>query len=83
MLKELSLNIPLLEGLEQTSGYIKFIKYLVIKKRVVSYEDFSGLHHCSVITYQSFAQEKGDPGALRILYTTRTYIFCRASCDLR
>ncbi|XP_047261226.1 uncharacterized protein LOC124894685 [Capsicum annuum] len=42
MLKELSLNIPLLENLEKMLGYSRFMKKLVSKKRVVSFEDVGG-----------------------------------------
>lgn len=49
LLKELSLNIPLLKSLEQILGYAKFMKYLLKKNRVVTYVDISGLHHYSEI----------------------------------
>ena len=32
MLKQLSINVPLVEALEQMPGYAKFMKYLVTKK---------------------------------------------------
>lgn len=31
-------------------GYEKFMKDLITKNKVVSFEDVSGLHHCSAIT---------------------------------
>ena len=39
MLKQLSIDVPLVEALEQMSGYAKFMKDLVIKKRSVTFED--------------------------------------------
>ena len=39
MLKELSINVPLVEALEQMPGYAMFIKDLVTKKRSVTFED--------------------------------------------
>ena len=39
MLKQLSINVPLVEALEQMPGYAKFIKDLVTKKRLVTFED--------------------------------------------
>ena len=33
MLKQLSINVPLVEALEQMPGYAKFMKDLVTKKR--------------------------------------------------
>lgn len=60
MLKELSKNILFLEALEQMLGYANFIKDLITKKKVVTYEDISGLHHYSVITSRSLAQKNVD-----------------------
>ena len=39
MLKQLSINVPLVEALEQMPGYAKFMKDLVTKKRSVTFED--------------------------------------------
>ena len=38
MLKQLIINVPLVEALEQMSGYAKFMKDLLTKKRAASYE---------------------------------------------
>ncbi|XP_016553627.2 uncharacterized protein LOC124892301 [Capsicum annuum] len=43
MLKQLTINLPLMEALEQMFGYTKFIKDLVKKKRTVSYETVDNL----------------------------------------
>ena len=39
MLKKLSINVPLVEDLEQLPGYANFNKDLVTKKRSVTFED--------------------------------------------
>ena len=39
MLKSLSINVPLVEALEQMPGYAKFMKDLVTKKRSVTFKD--------------------------------------------
>ena len=39
MLKKLSINVPFVETLEQMPGYAKFMKDLVTKKRLVTFED--------------------------------------------
>ena len=39
MLKQHSINFPLVEALEQMPGYPKFMKDLVTKKRSVTFED--------------------------------------------
>lgn len=60
MLKDLSLNIPLLEALEKMPGYDRFIKQLVTKKRISGFEKVGGLHYYSTVTSRSLAQKKGD-----------------------
>lgn len=49
MLKGLSVNIPLVEDLEQMSGNAKFMANLVTKKRTVSFESTNNMYHCSAI----------------------------------
>lgn len=49
MEKELSVKIYLFEAIEKIPSYAKFIKELVTKKRLLSYEDIGGLHHCCEI----------------------------------
>ena len=39
MLKKLSINVNLVEALEQMPGYAKFMKDLVTNKRSVTFED--------------------------------------------
>ena len=58
MLKQLSINVPLVEALEQMLGYAKFMKDLVTKKRSVTFEDDDRLQHCSAIATRSLVQIK-------------------------
>ena len=53
MLKQLSINVPLVEALEQMSGYAKFMKDLVTKKRSVTFEGDDRMQHCSAIATRS------------------------------
>ena len=53
MLKQLSINVPLVEALEQMPGYTKFMKDLVTKKRSVTFEDDDRMQHCSAIATRS------------------------------
>ena len=39
MLKQVSINVPLVQALEKMLGYAKFITDLVTKKRSVTFED--------------------------------------------
>ncbi|KAK4737546.1 hypothetical protein R3W88_001243 [Solanum pinnatisectum] len=82
MLKQLSINILLIEALEQMPEYVKFMKDLVTKKRSVSFEDDDRLQHCSVISTRSLVQKKEDPGAFTIPCTIRLLHFPKALCDL-
>ena len=74
MLKQLSINVPLVEALEQMPIYAKFMKDLVTKKISVTFEDDDRLQHCSAIATRSLVQKKEDPGVFTILYTFGYYI---------
>ena len=49
MLKLLSMNVSLVEALEQMPGYAKFVKDLVTKKRLVMFEDDRRMQHCRLL----------------------------------
>ena len=53
MLKQLSINVPLVEALEQMPSYAKFMKDLVTKKRSVTFEDDDRMQHCRAIATRS------------------------------
>ena len=76
MLKQLSINVPLVEALEQLPGYAKFMKDLVTKKRSITFKDDDRLYHCNAITTRYLVQKKEDPGAHYSLYS-RVIIFCK------
>ncbi|PHT75716.1 Eukaryotic translation initiation factor 5A-1 [Capsicum annuum] len=50
MMKELSLNIPLLKALEHMHRYARFMKQLVTNTKGSMIEDVDSLHHCSADT---------------------------------
>ncbi|KAK4708636.1 hypothetical protein R3W88_029561 [Solanum pinnatisectum] len=83
MLKQLSINVPLIETLEQMPGYAKFMKDMVTKKREVSFEDDDRLQHYSAIATRSLVQKKEDPSAFTIPCTIGLLHFAKALCDLR
>ena len=56
------------------SGYAKFMKDLVTKKRSVTFEDDDRMQHCSAIATRSLAQKKEDPGAFIFLVQSGCYI---------
>ncbi|XP_060170663.1 uncharacterized protein LOC132601599 [Lycium barbarum] len=81
-LKGLSINIPLVEALEQMPGYTKFMKDLVTKRRHTSFETMGVTHHCSSIVTKALVQKKKDPGAFTIPCTVGLYKFGKALYDL-
>ena len=82
MLKHLSINVPLVEALEQMPIYAKFMKDLVTKKISVTFEDDDRLQHCSAIATRSLVQKKEDPGAFTISCTIGLLDFVKALCNL-
>ena len=82
MLKQLSINVSLVEALEHMPGYAKFMKDLVTKIRSVTFEDDHRLQHCSAIATRSLVQKKEDPGVFTIPCTIGSLHFVKALCDL-
>ncbi|XP_069147088.1 uncharacterized protein [Solanum lycopersicum] len=82
ILKQLSINAPLIEDLEQMLGYAKFMKDMVTKKTSVSFEDDYQMQHCSVIATRSLVQKKEDMGALTIPCTIGLLHFAKVLCNL-
>lgn len=73
----------LVEALEQMTGYAKFIKDLVSKKRIVSYELVDNFHICSAIALRSLVQKKADPRTFTIPCTIESFNFAKALSDLK
>ncbi|XP_070017873.1 uncharacterized protein [Nicotiana sylvestris] len=65
IMKSLSINVPLVEALEQMSGYEKFMKDLVTKKRSMNCETIKMTHLVSTIVH-SMDSKLEDPGAFTI-----------------
>ncbi|XP_070022672.1 uncharacterized protein [Nicotiana sylvestris] len=80
-MKSLSINVPLVEALEQMPGYTKFMKDLVTKKRSMNCEIIKMTHQVSVIV-NSMALKLEDPGAFTIPCTIGSVDFAKALCDL-
>ena len=82
MLKQFSINVLLVEALEQMPSYVEFIKDLVTTKRSATFEDDERWQHCSAIATRSRVQKKEDPGAFTIPYTIGSLHFVKALYDL-
>ncbi|XP_070014357.1 uncharacterized protein [Nicotiana sylvestris] len=81
MMKNLSINVPSVEALEQMPGYANFIKDLVIKKRSMNCETIKMTHQVSAIVH-SMAPKLEDPDAFTIPCTIGSADFAKALCDL-
>ena len=77
-----SINIPLIETLEQMPCYYKLIRDMVTKKRTMSTEDEDRMHYCSSIAMRSVVQKKKDLGAFTIPCTIGLLHFAKELCDL-
>ncbi|XP_070003005.1 uncharacterized protein [Nicotiana sylvestris] len=81
MMKSLSINVPLVEALEQMPGYAKFMKDLVTKKRSMNCETIKMTHQGSAIVYSMDPKLK-DPSAFTIPCTIGSSNFAKALSDL-
>ncbi|XP_070042584.1 uncharacterized protein [Nicotiana tomentosiformis] len=81
MIKDPSINVPLVEALEKMAGYVKVMKDRVTKKRSMDFEIIKVTHQVSVIVH-SMAPKLDDPGAFTILCTIESADFAKALCDL-
>nr|XP_009774784.1 PREDICTED: uncharacterized protein LOC104224774 [Nicotiana sylvestris] len=80
-MKSLSIDLPLVEALEQMSSYANFMKDLVTKKRSMNFETIKVTHQVSEIVH-SMAPKLEDPSAFTIPCTVESAEFAKALCDL-
>ncbi|XP_070028940.1 uncharacterized protein [Nicotiana sylvestris] len=82
-MKSLSINVPLVEALEQMLGYVKFMKDLVTKKRLINFETINVTHQVSAIVhsmapkledpvFKTFRISKPRPNSMRLQMADRT-----------
>ncbi|XP_070049935.1 uncharacterized protein [Nicotiana tomentosiformis] len=80
-MKSLSINVPLVESLDQMPGYAKFMKDLVTNKRSMNFETIKVTHQVSAIMH-SMAPKLEDPSAFTIPCAIGSAEFVKALCDL-
>ena len=81
--KKLHINIPFAEALEKMSGYMKFMKDVLSKKRKLGdYETVSLSKECSAILQKKLPPKLKDPGSFTIPCVIGNAIFERALGDL-
>ncbi|XP_070049296.1 uncharacterized protein [Nicotiana tomentosiformis] len=81
MMKSLSINVPLVEALEQMPGYAKFIKDFVTKNRSMNFETIKVTHQVSALVH-SMAPKLEDSDTFIIPCTIESAEFAKALCDL-
>ena len=81
--KKLHINIPFAEELEQMQGYVKFMKDVLSKKRMLGdYETVALSEECSAILQKEFPPKLKDLGSFTIPCAIGNAVFERALCDL-
>ena len=83
MLKQLSINVHLIEPLVQMPCYAKFIKDMITKKRSINFQDDDRMHHYRIIATRSLVQKNEHPGSFSIPCTIGLLHFAKALCDLQ
>ena len=81
--KKLHFNIPFTEALKQMSGYVKFMKNVLSKKRKLGdYVTITLSKECSAILQKKLPHKLKDPGSFTIPCAIGNVLFERALCDL-
>ncbi|XP_070057724.1 uncharacterized protein [Nicotiana tomentosiformis] len=82
-LKQIQLNIPLMDALREMPGYAKMMKDLMSRKS--DFQDLSTVtltQTCSMVVTRPMAQKLSDPGSFTIPCTIGSYAFAKVLCDL-
>ncbi|XP_070015866.1 uncharacterized protein [Nicotiana sylvestris] len=83
MLKQIQVNIPLIEALKEMPGYAKMMKDLMARK--FDFQDLATVtltQTCSAVVTRPIAEKLSDPGSFTIPYTIGNFAFAKALCDL-
>ncbi|KAL5571985.1 hypothetical protein UlMin_021582 [Ulmus minor] len=83
VLKQLHINIPLVEALEQMPNYVKFMKDILTKKRRFGeFETVALTRECSAVLQNKLPPKLQDPGSFTIPCSIGNQYFGKALCDL-
>ncbi|XP_070045667.1 uncharacterized protein [Nicotiana tomentosiformis] len=83
MLKQIQVNIPLIDALREIPGYEKMMKDLMSRKFDFQYLATVTLTQtCSVVMMRPINEKLADPGSFTIPCTIGSYDFAKALCDL-
>ncbi|XP_019229522.1 PREDICTED: uncharacterized protein LOC109210551 [Nicotiana attenuata] len=83
MLKQIQLNITLIDVLREMPGYAKIMKNLISHKfNFHNLVTVTLTQTCGAIVTRHVAKKLSDPGSFTIPYTIGSYTFAKALCDL-
>ena len=83
ILKQLHINIPLIEAIQQTPNYSKFMKDVLTKiKRVGEFATVALTQECSQLVQGKLPPKLKDPGRFTIPCTIGDTFYGKALCDL-
>ncbi|XP_075088383.1 uncharacterized protein LOC142170384 [Nicotiana tabacum] len=83
MLKQIQVNIPLIDALREMPRYAKIMKDLMSRK--FDFQDFATVTQtqtCSAVVKRPIAEKLSNPGSFTIPYTIGSYAFTKTLCDL-
>ncbi|KAL5569533.1 hypothetical protein UlMin_026108 [Ulmus minor] len=83
ILKQLHINIPLVEALQQMPNYVKFMKDVLTNKRNLGeFETVALTNECSLLLQSKIPPKLKDPGSFTIPCSIGNTYCGRALCDL-
>ncbi|XP_070055241.1 uncharacterized protein [Nicotiana tomentosiformis] len=83
ILKQVQINIPLVDILQEVPKYTKYIKDIVTnKRRLTEFEIVALTEECSSRIQSKIPQKLKDPGSFTIQISIGKYVVVRALCDL-
>ncbi|XP_070017503.1 uncharacterized protein [Nicotiana sylvestris] len=83
MLKQIQVNISLIEALKEMPGYAKMMKDLMSRK--FEFQDLTTVtltQTCNAVVTRPVAEKLSDPGSFTIPCTIKNFAFAKALCDL-
>ncbi|XP_070004471.1 uncharacterized protein [Nicotiana sylvestris] len=83
MLRQIQLNIPLMDALREMPDYAKMMKDLISRK--FDFQDLSTVtltQTCNAVVAKPMTQKMLNPGSFTIPCTIGSYAFAKALCDL-
>ncbi|XP_038902441.1 uncharacterized protein LOC120089087 [Benincasa hispida] len=83
LLRQLHINIPLVEALEQMPKYVKFLKDILTKKRRISETEVITLtQECNVLVSNRLTNKQKNPGSFTVSCSIGGLDVGHALCDL-